>query len=202
MATGNTPAKKAAPKSFSDLVNKEEKSDKTEEKGTSTETVNEEDNNQDDKDTKTTVPADEKNNNKNDNTGENRDIPVGPDNDKDDIFVEPEKRNTDTYRSDAVVHAGIDKTPDEMSVETPAETTARYNIDTEISDEDADNPRVQVYRDTLVNQVPSGTHLHPDVAKDLLNRGIAETHTDNAQVKRQVTEVYDFAPDADHNDKF
>jgi hypothetical protein len=104
--------------------------------------------------------------------------------------------------SNQVVATVPNKTPAELAAETPRETENRYGIDQTVTDEDADNPRVQVYRDTHVNQVPSGTHLHPDIAKDLLNRGISEQHTDNAQVKRTVTEAYDFAPDAEHNDKF
>jgi hypothetical protein len=101
-----------------------------------------------------------------------------------------------------VVSTVPDKTPAELSSETQEETARRYGVDQTITDEDADNPRVQVYRDTKVNQVPSGTHLHPDIAKDLLNRGISEQHTDNAQVKRTIVETYDFAPDAPNNDKF
>lgn len=131
---------------------------------------------------------------------------IGPDNDKEDVIVDvPDatEDKADTYNvSPSVVALNSNKTPAELAAESPAETAERYNIDNKISDQDADNPRVQVYRDTLVNQVPSGTHLHPDIAKDMLNRGIAESHTDNAQVKRQVTEVYDFAPDADTNDKY
>lgn len=112
-----------------------------------------------------------------------------------------EKENEVPFVSPEVVALKTNKTPAELAAESPAETAERYNINTEISDEDADNPRVQVYRDTLVNQVPSGTHLHPDIAKDLQNRGIAEQHTDNAQVKRQIVDTYDFAPDAEYNDK-
>lgn len=104
--------------------------------------------------------------------------------------------------SDQVVATVPNKTPAELAAETPDQTAARYGIDPTITDEDAENPRVQVYRDTKVNQVPSGTHLHPDIAKDLLNRGISEQHTDNAQVRRVTTEGYDFAPDAEYNDKF
>lgn len=121
----------------------------------------------------------------------NLDVDENYEDEKDHPFMSPE-----------VVHMASNKTPAELVAETPEETAKRYNIDNRISDEDADNPRVQVYRDTLVNQVPSGTHLHPDVAKDLLNRGIAEQHTDNAQVKRVITDTYDFAPDAETNDKF
>lgn len=151
-------------------------------------------------------------------------LPVGPDSDKEDVIVpvdsgsdvnqepnfdrdedyndEEDKKGNDPFLSPEVVSLRTDKTPAELSAETPAETAKRYGVDTTISDEEVDNPRIQVYRDTLVNQVPSGTHLHPDIAKSLQNRGIAEQHTDNAQVKRMVTEVYDFAPDAERNDKF
>lgn len=104
--------------------------------------------------------------------------------------------------SNQVVGTVPNKTPAELAAETPAQTASRYGIDQSVTDEDANNPRVQAYRDTHVNQVPAGTHLHPDIAKDMLNRGISEMHTDNAQVKRTVTEYYDFAPDAEHNDKF
>ena len=104
--------------------------------------------------------------------------------------------------SDQVVGTVPNKTTAELAAETPAQTAARYGIDQTISDEDANNPNVQVYRDTRVNQVPSGTHLHPDIAKDMLSRGISEQHTDNAAVKRMSTEYYSFAGDAPYNDKF
>lgn len=96
----------------------------------------------------------------------------------------------------------VNKTPAELAAETPDETAERYGIDTKITKEDAENPRVQVYEDTVVKQVPSGTHLHPDIAKDLLNRGISANTTDSAQVKRTIIETYDFAGDAETNDKF
>lgn len=95
----------------------------------------------------------------------------------------------------------MNKTPAELASETPEETAKRYGISTEVTKDDADNPRVQVYSDTQVKQVPSSTHLHPDIAKDLLNRGVSEQHTDNAYVKRVVTEVQDFADSAEVNDK-
>lgn len=86
----------------------------------------------------------------------------------------------------------IRKTPNELSAETPDETRARYGINTDITDEDANNPRVQVYKDTYVNEVPSGTHLHPDIAKDLLSRGITRPTSDAAIVTRTVYD-YDYA---------
>lgn len=95
----------------------------------------------------------------------------------------------------------MNKTPSELAAETPDETAARYDIDTSITDDDAENPNVQVYKDTTMKQVPSGTHLHPDIAKDLSNRGISENTTDSAQVTRTVSNEYAFAPDAEYNDK-
>jgi hypothetical protein len=118
------------------------------------------------------------------------------------IEEEENDDDNDIFLSSNVVATVPNKTPAELASESPDETAKRYNIDTSISDRDADDPRVQVYRDTHVKQVPSGTHLHPDVAKDLQNRGISEQGTDNAQVKRMFTETYDFAPDAEVNDKF
>ena len=115
---------------------------------------------------------------------------------------EDNNEKSEPVLSEHVVSTVPNKTPAELAAETPEETAARYNIDQTITDEDAENPRVQVYKDTYVKQVPSGTHLHPDVAKDLANRGISENTTDNAQVKRTITDTYDFAPDAETNDKW
>jgi hypothetical protein len=112
------------------------------------------------------------------------------------------KDDKEPYLSPEVVATVPNKTPAELASETPDETAARYGINTEISDEDANNPRVQSYRDTRVRQVPSSTHLHPDIAKDNFNRGIVDQGTDNAQVRRVVSDTYDFAPDAEHNDKW
>jgi hypothetical protein len=123
--------------------------------------------------------------------------------DKDSIVKDDPDTNETSGLSNSVVHdTSTNKTPEELSSETPDETATRYGITNEVSKEDIANPRVQVYADTVVKQVPSGTHLHPDVAKSLHNYGIAERTTDSAQVKRTITETYDFAPDAEHNDKF
>lgn len=133
------------------------------------------------------------------NSNSNEDFNLDNDDNSEDQLPEaPEEPEDVDIQSSSV----INKTPAELAAETPAETADRYNIDTSITDEDADNPRVQVYKDTIVKQVPSGTHLHPDIAKDLHNRGISEQHTDNAMVKREIATGYDFAPDAEHNDKF
>lgn len=108
----------------------------------------------------------------------------------------------ETGLSKDVVATVPNKTPAQLAAESPDETAARYGIKQEVPQEVLDNPRVQVYADTPIRQVPGGTHLHPDVAKTLQNRGISEHTTDSAQVKRTIIETYDFAPDAPNNDKF
>lgn len=106
------------------------------------------------------------------------------------------------FLSSQVTSTVPNKTPAELAAETPDETAARYDIQDRATDEDFDNPNVQVYRDDVVKQVPSGTHLHPDIAKDLQNRNISDNTTDSAQVTRRVTEYHAFAGDAPNNDKF
>lgn len=120
---------------------------------------------------------------------------------EDGIYKDDVDTNRETGLSNSVVHATSYKTPDEMSTEPPRETAERYNITNEVSEADVKNPRVQIYSDTVIKQVPSGTHLHPDVAKSLHNYGIADRTTDSAQVKRSITETHDFADAAEHNDK-
>lgn len=119
-----------------------------------------------------------------------------------DVTVDDVDEENDNFLSPEVVSTVPNKTPAELAAETPDETAARYNLNTAITEEDAANPRVQVYSDTHVHQVPSGTHLHPDIAKDLLNRGISQHTTDIGQVKRTIMDDYAFAPNAEHNDKF
>ncbi len=90
----------------------------------------------------------------------------------------------------------LTKTPNELAAETPKETADRYSIDdyTTVTETDEKNPRVEYSHDDYIAQVPSGTHLHPDIAKDLANRGISAPTTDNAQIRRGDTFVgYDFA---------
>lgn len=131
-------------------------------------------------------------------------VEVKGDQNKDNKSVRENKEDLDdgpTVLSEHVVATVPNKTPAELAAESPDEAAARYGT-REVTDEDLKNPNVQVYPDSGVRQVPSGTHLHPDIAKDLLNRGISENTTDSAQVKRTVTNEYDFAPDAENNDKF
>ena len=132
------------------------------------------------------------------NTDSDLDSNEEPEFDRDEDYDD----NDDVFLSPHVVSATPNKTPAELASETPDEAAARYGINTTITDEDAENPRVQVYEDTVVAQIPSGTHLHPDIAKDLYNRGISRVGTDNAQVSRTLNAGYDFAPNAELNDKF
>src|SRR3954468_24606745 len=89
------------------------------------------------------------------------------------------------------------KTPLEMSQETPEETAERYNIDQTVTETDEKNPRVNWSENDFMAQVPSGTHLHPDIAKDMANRGISAPTTDNAQIRKGDTFIgYDFADEA------
>lgn len=184
----------SSPTSLSNLLGNKKDEDKKDEKR-ETET------------TKTERSTDENTDNEESNAGSFQDA-VGPDNDKKNVSVtvapdnDGKNKDDDVVLSRQTVSTVPNKTPADLAAESADETAARYGIDQTSTEEDINNPRVQVYRDTKVNQVPSGTHLHPDIARDLLNRGIAETHTDNAQVTRSKVEYYDFAPDADHNDKF
>lgn len=193
----STPRKStSSPTSLSNLLGSKKDEDKKDEKR-ETEATKTERSDADNEDTS----------NEESNAGSFQDS-VGPDNDKKNVSVEVapdndgKNKDEDVVLSRQTVSTVPNKTPADLAAESADETAARYGIDQTSTEEDINNPRVQVYRDTKVNQVPSGTHLHPDIARDLLNRGIAETHTDNAQVTRSKVEYYDFAPDADHNDKF
>jgi hypothetical protein len=136
------------------------------------------------------------------NKNQDRNTVVGLTN-KDSVVKDDADTNKTSGLSNSVVHnTDTSKTPDELATETPDETASRYDITDKVNEGDVDNPRVQIYADTVVKQVPSGTHLHPDIAKDLHNYGIAARTTDSAQVKRTITETHDFAPDAETNDKF
>jgi hypothetical protein len=175
-----TTAKKPT-QSLSDLLNKDKDNDSTVEENKET----------------AASSTTEKNDNKNVDADKN-------DSNVNDLHSEEDKDESknDPFLSPAVTATVPNKTPAELSNETADETAARYNIDNKVLDSDAKNPRVQAYKDTVVVQIPSGTHLHPDIAKDLQNYGISERSTDAAQVKRTVTETQDFAPDAEYNDKF
>lgn len=122
---------------------------------------------------------------------------------EDSVIKDDPDTNKVSGLSNSVVHdTSTNKTPAELSSESPEESAKRFGIKTEVTKEDIANPRVQVYSDTVLKQVPSGTHLHPDIAKSTQNYGIAERTTDSAQVKRTITETYDFADSSPDNDKF
>lgn len=94
--------------------------------------------------------------------------------------------------------AELRKTPNQLAAETPEETAERYGIDPEVPEENLDNPNIQVHREDYYKQVPSSTHLHPDIAADPQNRGITEPSTDVAQLKRGDTYIgHVFATDED-----
>ena len=94
----------------------------------------------------------------------------------------------------------MDKTPAELSQETPDETASRYNIKETAHDDVVENPRVEVSYDDYVKQVPSSTHLHPDIAKDPHNRGISAPTTDIGQVVRGGVVEFDHAPDVNSSE--
>lgn len=224
----STPAKKAAPsKSLSDLLGKEDSNVEHEEKTTGFKNRKDHTSDSEKNDNKS---ADEQNKDDNEDKTDSKrraeanlpentpDTPSSEEvnkeqekntviglTDKDSIKKDDSDTHPTSGLSKSVVHAtstSTSKTPAELAAESPEETAKRYDIDNKVSQEDIDNPRVQIYSDTVVKQVPSGTHLHPDIAKDLHNYGIASTTTDSAQVRRQITDTHDFADDAKHNDKF
>lgn len=181
-----TPAKKAVP-SLADLGKKDD------EKGYTTELPDTANTTDDTTENSTSVVPD-------DDEDENEDPNLDSD---ESLFGQEDDKENNNFLSPEVIATVPNRTPAELAAESADETAARYNIDSSITEEDARNPRVQVYSDTRVMQVPSGTHLHPDIAKDNANRQILEQQgTDNAQVRRTITDAYDFAPDAEHNDKF
>jgi hypothetical protein len=93
----------------------------------------------------------------------------------------------------------VNKTPADMSSESAAESAKRYGISEDIPDEIAANPNVLVYKDTKNYQIPGGTHLHPDVARDNYNRNIAPLQ-EHGRVTRVVSENV-YAAEAERDDK-
>jgi hypothetical protein len=93
----------------------------------------------------------------------------------------------------------IDKTPADLAAESPAESQKRFGINDEVPDDVHNNPNIQVRKDDGVQQIASGTHLHPDVARDHYNRSVGH-QPENSAVTRTVTE-YAYATEAEHDDK-
>lgn len=127
----------------------------------------------------------------------------------DGVMVEPagsevvEQEKPVEENPDGVAFSGtgnvIDKTPAELSAETPEQTANRFNISDEIPEDIANNPNVQVYADDKNFQIPGGTHVHPDIAKDNYNRAVGSPSS-NVGTTRVVSENV-YATEAEQDDK-
>lgn len=147
--------------------------------------------------------------NDNDGTSNENDTEV-----KESVVVLPEKgtdhqaedvNNNDNFvNPDGVTHSGrvnpIDKTPADISSETPAETQKRYGISDEVPDDVHNNPNVTATRDNRDFQIPGGTHVHPDVARDNYNRMVGGRPSESGQVTMSSTQMV-FAQEAPFDDK-
>lgn len=131
------------------------------------------------------------------------DTPEGPPVDQENISPEVETPASEVVDSeepvdeqaaanpDGVSFSGnqnvINKTPADLSSETPEESRLRFGIPNEVPDDVHNDPNVTANRDMGFVQIPSGTHLHPDIARDNYNRGVGG-QAENSQVTRTVTE--------------
>jgi hypothetical protein len=130
--------------------------------------------------------------------------------DKKDETPKDENGDNKTYitddgkEADVVKSVGtkpIDKTPTQLSQETPKETAERYDLDNTITDETNADPSIPVYKDQQFDQIESGTHLHPDIAIDeVRNQNLTIPGTDRGSVSRVVTE-FAFAGESPNDDK-
>jgi len=93
----------------------------------------------------------------------------------------------------------INKTPADMSAETPKETQQRYGISDEVPKEVDENPNVMAHAAMGNYQIPSGTHLHPDIARDNYNRAVG-TGTERGEVQVARTQMV-FATENENDDK-
>lgn len=103
----------------------------------------------------------------------------------------------DSKGQNTVSGMAIDKTPADLAAETNQEQAERYGIDGEISDQDNDNPAVDRNRDNVQPEIISGTHLHPDLARDYKYQDVG---TENGTYTRQVVETA-YAEPAEIDDK-
>ncbi len=92
----------------------------------------------------------------------------------------------------------FDKTPADLAAETPEESAARYGLNSEVPDDVAKDPNVQVSKDYNLMRPSGGTHLHPDIARDNYNRPLSIGET--GVVTRTVSE-HVFAGEAELDDK-
>lgn len=112
--------------------------------------------------------------------------------------------NNDPFgNNDGVTNSGgqnvINKTPADISAESAEETMRRYGYSDEVPQELIDNPNVETDRLMKNYQIPGGTHLHPDVARDNYNR-IVGGRVEHGNVQRTVNEQV-YATEAPVDDK-
>lgn len=105
--------------------------------------------------------------------------------------------------NDGVTNSGnvnvINKTPFDMSAESAAETMERYGYSDQVPQELIDNPNVETIHLMKNYQIPGGTHIHPDVARDNYNRIVGgRTEHGNVDV---VTQQKVYATEAPVDDK-
>lgn len=103
---------------------------------------------------------------------------------------------------DGVTNSGnenvINKTPADLAAETPEQSARRYGIGSEVPEDVIKNPNVQQFGDANF-QIPSGTHLHPDVARDNYNRSLQGGTESGATTRVITSNVY--AAEAEVDDK-
>lgn len=186
-----TPAKKASP-SLSDLVKKNDNKN-AEEKEVETPPVDKE--NSDSKKDQDVVES-----NKDAKPGNVVVQPEKPvDNQVDNVKSKDDSGNPNgvNFATDANV---INKTPADMAAETPAETAKRYGINDKVPQDVHDNPNVAATNDNKLFQIPGGTHVHPDVARDSYNRMVGGRPSESGQVTVTDTQMV-FAQPAEFDDK-
>lgn len=203
----STPAKKTTSSSLKDLLN-DKKDDNTQEKNV------DEKNNE-----KTQEENNEKNNNESSSDkpdeqqdasgvyvqGATGDVVREEDKDKP-VDKEGTSKNRQVEGPNGVNFSekaqtlAFSKTPFDLSSETPDETKERYGISDEIPDAVDKNPNVNVSADMGNFQIPGGTHLHPDIAKDRYNRNLDGAGAETASVTIQNSQNV-YAAEAPVDDK-
>lgn len=93
----------------------------------------------------------------------------------------------------------INKTPADLAAETPQQTAKRFGISDEVPDDVHNNPNVEISRDNRIQQVASGTHLHPDVARDTYNSSLSRPSEAGHVTMTRTQSVY--AQEAEIDDK-
>lgn len=93
----------------------------------------------------------------------------------------------------------INKTPADLAAETPQQTAKRFGISEDVPDDVHNNPNVEISRDNRIQQVASGTHLHPDVARDTYNSSLSRPSEAGHVTMSRTQAVY--AQEAEIDDK-